>query len=76
VHYRGADDFDGTPLSAVPHNPEDWKHQSIADEVKNFVAAIADHRPPTIDPMDGYYSIKVVERAYESVAASGKLIPV
>jgi predicted dehydrogenase len=76
VHYRGADDFDGVPIASVAFNPKEWKHQSIADEVKDFVAAIAERRPPAIDPLDGYYAIKVVERSYESVAASGKLIPI
>jgi predicted dehydrogenase len=76
MHYRGAEDFDGVPLTGAPYNPEKWKQQSIADEVKDFVAAIAERRPPTIDPLDGYYSIKVVERSYESVAASGQLIPI
>jgi predicted dehydrogenase len=76
IHYRGAEDFDGVPISGVPFNPEGWKHQSIADEVKDFVAAIAERRAPAIDPLDGYYAIKVVERSYESVAASGKLVPV
>jgi predicted dehydrogenase len=76
VHYRGAEDFAGSPVVGVAYNPEDWKFQSIVDEVKDFVASMVEHRPTTIDPLDGYYSIKVVERAYESVAASGKLIPV
>jgi UDP-N-acetylglucosamine 3-dehydrogenase len=76
VHFRGARDYEGVPLSGVPYNPQGWKYQSIVDEVKDFVAAIAERRPPATDPMDGCYSVMVVERAYESVAASGALITV
>ena len=76
VHYRGAEDYEGVPLTGVPYDPVEWKHRSIADEVKDFVAAIAGRRATAIDPLDGYYAIKVVERSYESVAASGTLIPV
>jgi len=76
VHYRGAEDFEGVPLTGTPYNPRGWKHQSIVDEVKDFVAAISERRGPTVDPLDGYYAIKVVERAYESIAAAGRLISV
>lgn len=76
VHYHGAEDFDGTPLAGVPFNPRGWKFQSIVDEVQDFVAAVAEHRPTAVDPLDGAYSIKVVEKAYESVAASGRMIAV
>ena len=75
IHYRGASDAAGTPLEDVPHDPRGWKHHSIAEAVKDFVFAIRDGRPPAIDPIDaGYYTLKIVERAYESVAASGTLI--
>ena len=63
-------------LSGVPFNPQGWKHQSIVDGVKDFVAALVERRTPAIDPFDGYYSLKVVEKAYESVAASGRLVAV
>jgi predicted dehydrogenase len=69
-------DFSGTPLAAVPYNPDGWKHQSIVDEVKDFVAAIVERRPTAIDPLDGYYAVKIVEKAYESVAASGTRMPI
>ena len=77
VHYRGALDFEGTPLPGVPHDPRDWKRYSIAETVKDFIYAIRDRRPPAIDPVDGgQYTLEIVEKAYESVAASGKLIAV
>ena len=77
MHYRGAQDFVGTPLPGVPHDPRDWKRYSIAETVKDFIYAIRDGRPPAIDPVDGgYYTLEIVEKAYESVAESGKLITV
>ena len=76
IQYRGAKDFQGTPLPGVPFNLEDWKQQSIVDEVKDFVAAIAERRPPTIDPLHGYYSLKIVEAAYASIAAAGRMVKV
>ena len=77
MHYHGAEDFVGTPLSGVQHDLRGWKRFSIAETVKDFIYAIRDKRPPTIDPLDaGYYTLMIVERAYESVSASGKLITV
>lgn len=77
MHYRGAQDFEGVPLSAVPYDLHGWKRYSIAETVKDFVDAVRDKRPPAIDPIDaGYYALVIVEKAYESVAASGRSIPV
>jgi predicted dehydrogenase len=77
VHYRGAQDFTGVPLANVPCDLHGWKRYSIAETVKDFVDAALDRRPPMIDAYDGgYYALKIVEKAYESVANSGKLITV
>lgn len=76
IHFHGAGDYMGTPLSAVPYDPRGWKAASIAAGVKDFIGALAERRSPTVDPMDGYYTLKIVEKAYESVAASGSMIPV
>jgi len=74
THYHGAEDYTGTPLPAVSYDPRGWKVASIAAGVTDFIDAVWGQRPPTIDPRDGYYTIKVAEKAYESVAASGKLV--
>ncbi|HWE61716.1 MAG TPA: hypothetical protein VHB98_08400 [Chloroflexota bacterium] len=49
-----------------------WKGISIAEGVIDFVGAILEHRPPAVDPLDGYYPLKVVEHAYASVALAGQ----
>jgi predicted dehydrogenase len=74
VHYHGGNDFEGHPLADVPYDLHGWKIASIADGVKDFVAAIRDQRPTKVDPMDGYYTLKVVEKAYESVARDSRPI--
>ena len=76
LHYRGAGDYTPQPLAAVPFEPMRWKLASIVAGVQDFVDAIHDGRPPAVDPWDGYYTLKVVEAAYASVAASGKIMPV
>ncbi len=74
LHYRHAHDYEPIPLSTVPYDPRGWKTVSIAAGVADFVHAIADARPPRVDPLDGYYTLLVVEAAYASVAASGNFI--
>ncbi len=76
LHYRGARDYTPQPLAAVLYEPMRWKLASIVAGVQDFIAAIHDGRPPAVDPWDGYYALKVVEAAYASVAASGKMVPV
>ncbi len=70
-YFRGKQDFDPQPLTRVPHDPIEWKRRSIAAGAADFVGAIWEGRAPTVDPMDGYYALKVIEKAYESLT-SGK----
>ncbi len=67
--YQNKADYHGRPIADVPYDPESWKTNSMIEEVKDFVQAIWDDRPAAIDPMEGYYVIKVIEKAYESVAS-------
>ena len=73
--FRGGKDYQGTALPNVPYDPVDWKRRSITAGVVDFVQAIWDDRPPTVDPNDGCYVMQVVEKAYESVAL-GNLVRV
>jgi predicted dehydrogenase len=75
VHFRGGQDYNGMPL-AIPYEPMRWKFDSIIAGVKDFIAAVHDDRPPTVDPEDGAYVIKVCERAYESAAARSQPVAV
>jgi predicted dehydrogenase len=72
LHYHGARDYEGTPLDAAPYDPKLWKLASIAAGVQDFVDALVEGRPPAVDPMDGCYTLKVVEAAYASAAAGGQ----
>jgi predicted dehydrogenase len=65
IHFKGERDMAGTPLQ-VEYEPMRWKIISIADGIKDFVDAIWDDRSPKVNPMDAYYAIKVIERAYQS----------
>jgi predicted dehydrogenase len=76
LHYHGAHDYDGAPLAAVPYDPKLWKLASIAAGVRDFVDALIEGRSPGVDSMDGYYTLKVVEAAYASVARSGQPVAV
>jgi predicted dehydrogenase len=68
VHFQGADDIEGTPLTQVPYEPLAWKYFSMLAEVRDMVQAILENRPPLIDPLDGCYAVQVVEAAYKSIA--------
>jgi predicted dehydrogenase len=68
VHFKGADDVEGTPIASVPYEPLAWKYLSIIAEIQDVVQAILDDRPPLIDPLYGYHAIQVVEAAYLSIA--------
>ncbi len=76
VHYHGAQDYEGRPLTAVPYDPKLWKLASIAEGVRDFVDALIEGSAPAVDPMDGYYTLKVVEAAYASAAGDGRPVAV
>ncbi|MGA3352570.1 MAG: Gfo/Idh/MocA family oxidoreductase [Acidimicrobiales bacterium] len=76
VLFRGGTDYAGEPLSKVPHDPRGWKRLAIAAGARDFAEAVASGRPPTVDPRDGLYGVLMAERAYESAAAGGVLLPV
>jgi predicted dehydrogenase len=67
IYYLGGIDYKGTLLD-VNYDPQMWKINSITDGVKDFVDAVWENRDPLVDPMDGYYAVKVIEKAYESIA--------
>jgi len=67
VLFRGKD-ADAEPVAGVPYAPHEWKRRSIADGVADFVRAVHDGRPPTVDPESGFRTMTLVERAYSTVA--------
>lgn len=74
-YHFGGDDYAGQALPGVPFDPTGWKQQSIAAGIADFVRAIWDDRQPAVDPLDGCYAVRIVERAYEA-ATSGHSVPV
>lgn len=83
LHYRHKNDITGIPVGGVDyapdrveHDPTGWKFKSIAAGVGAFAKAVAEGKPPPVDPLDGAYAIRVVEAAYASIKAGGKSISV
>lgn len=83
VHFRGATDSAGQPLAKVlympdrvEHDPEGWKFRSISDGISAFAAAVCRDELPPVDPRDGLYAMKIVERAYASIKADGQEIAI
>jgi predicted dehydrogenase len=69
-------DFDGIPVEGPEYDPMCWHYFSIVEEVKDFVHTVVENRPPTVDPLDCCYAVKVIEKAYESVKNRSKLVQV
>jgi UDP-N-acetyl-2-amino-2-deoxyglucuronate dehydrogenase len=69
-------DFDGSPVEGPEYDPMGWHYFSIVEEVKDFVHTVREDRPPTVDPLDCCYAIKVIERAYESARNGNRLVQV
>ena len=69
-------DFDGSTIEGPEYDPMGWHYFSIVEEVKDFVRSVVENRPPTVDPLDCCYAVKIVEKAYESVRKGNTLVKV
>jgi UDP-N-acetylglucosamine 3-dehydrogenase len=76
VLYRGKTDVVGNPIAGVGHDPTGWKQKSIMAGVAAFARAVAEGKPPQVDPVDAMYAIKVIESSYASVREGGRPVPV
>lgn len=76
VLFKGWESPSGTPLQTVPYDPVGWRDASIAAAIDDFVQAVREDRPPVVNVQDAAYSVKVVQRAMESIAAGGTLLDV
>jgi predicted dehydrogenase len=74
--YVDPTDFDGSPIAGVDYDPLGWHYASIVEGVKDFVQGIWQDRPPTVDPMDCCYAVRVIEKAYESARNDHRWVPV
>jgi len=75
-YFSGPTDFDGSPVEGADYDPLGWHYFSIVAEVKDFVQALIENRKPMVDPLDCCYTIRVIEKAYESARHGGQLLPV
>ncbi len=66
-YYLGSNDIDGTIIEDVPFDPLGWKWASMVEEIKDFVTAVADDRPPLVDPADALYALRAVEAVDQSI---------
>jgi UDP-N-acetyl-2-amino-2-deoxyglucuronate dehydrogenase len=66
-YYQGSSDIDGTVVEGVPFDPMAWKFNSMIAEVKDFVNAIIEDRPPHVDPVDALYALKAAEAVEKSI---------
>lgn len=63
------DNWDGQGVDSVPYRPSTWKQESIADEVVDFVRAVAEGRPHGVSLMDVRAAMLAIEAAYDSISA-------
>jgi len=66
-YYLGSGDIDGTVVEDVPFDPMAWKFTSMVAEIKDFVMAVIEDRPPRVDPADALYALKVAEAVEKSI---------
>jgi predicted dehydrogenase len=66
-YYLGSGDIDGTVVEDVPFDPMAWKFNSMISEIKDFVMAITEDRPPRVDPMDALFALKAAEAVAKSI---------
>jgi len=66
-YYLGSNDIDGIVVEDVPFDPMAWKFNSMIAEIKDFVAAVIDDRPPRIDPANALYALKAAEAVARSI---------
>jgi predicted dehydrogenase len=70
--FTGSNDFYGRKLD-IPYDPENWKFNSIATEVAEFLRTVVNSGKPAVDALDANYAVYAVEKAYES-SKTGKRI--
>jgi UDP-N-acetyl-2-amino-2-deoxyglucuronate dehydrogenase len=70
--YADPTDYDGTPLDGVQYDPLGWHYFSIVEEVKDFIDTLWNSLPPTVDPRDCLYALRVIEAAYHSARHANK----
>ncbi len=65
--YMGSADMDGSVVEGVEFDPIGWKFNSMMAEVKDFISAIIDGRPPRVNPLDAVFCVRCVEATEQSI---------
>jgi predicted dehydrogenase len=73
-YYLGSGDIDGTVVEDVPFDPMAWKFNSMIAEIKDFVAAVVENRPPRVDPADALYALKAAEAVAKSIGTGKPVV--
>ena len=76
VFYRNDKDPKGTPIADAPYDLSEWKRRSIEDAARDFVAALRAAKRPSVDLEHASYTVRLLDRAYESVARGGLRVTV
>jgi UDP-N-acetyl-2-amino-2-deoxyglucuronate dehydrogenase len=66
-YYLGSGDIDGMVVEGVPFDPMAWKFNSMIAEVRDFVMAVIEDRPPRVDPADALYALRAAEAVEKSI---------
>jgi UDP-N-acetyl-2-amino-2-deoxyglucuronate dehydrogenase len=72
--YRDSTDIDGTVVAGVEFDPLGWKYASLMAEVKDFMSAIVENRPPKVDPLDAVFCVECVEAAERSITTQQRVL--
>ena len=75
ILYTHPEDYDPQPNKDVPYNPSDWKTDSIALGVSQFIDSVIDKTEPPVKLMDTYYAVAACASAYKSLSTN-KMEPV
>ncbi len=75
LYYTHAEDYDPKPLKDVPYNPVNWKTDSIAAGVSQFIESVINNTEPPVKLMDTYFAVAACASAYQSLT-SNKMEPV
>jgi predicted dehydrogenase len=75
IYFKNAEDYHPQELPGVIYNPIQWKTDSIAMGVRQFIESVIENTEPPVKLMDTYYAIEACASAYKSIK-SNKLEPV
>ncbi len=70
LYYTHAQDYSPQPLKDVLYNPVNWKTDSIALGVSQFIEAVINDAEPPVRLVDTYYAIAACASAYHSLKSN------